>query len=66
MGNGATSGEHAYTIKLTEQNLLGEGADAKVYKVEAKKTGVICAAKFFKIPKHMMDSLENLGYEREL
>ena len=55
MGNRATSGEHAYTIKLTEKYLLGSGADADVYQIIMKNTGELCAAKFYKIPKQLMD-----------
>ena len=61
MGAGAISGEHASTINLTEENLLGSGTDADVYKILDKNSGKVCAGKFYKIPKHMMDSLENLG-----
>jgi hypothetical protein len=36
MGNTATSGEKAYSMKLTEKNKLGEGAFGAVYKIMTK------------------------------
>lgn len=33
MGNQLTSGQDAYTIKLTEDNFLGEGPYTKAYKI---------------------------------
>jgi serine/threonine protein kinase len=65
MGN-ATSGEKAYSMKLTEKNKLGEGAFGAVYKIETTDKQTLCAAKVFKIPFKMMSTLEKLGYDREL
>jgi serine/threonine protein kinase len=53
-------------MKLTEQDKLGEGTYGMVYKIMTKANQTACAAKIFKIPLKMMDSLEQLGYEREL
>jgi serine/threonine protein kinase len=53
-------------MKLTEQNKLGEGTYGTVYKIMTKVNQTPCAAKIFKIPLKMMDSLEQLVYEREL
>jgi hypothetical protein len=50
-------------MKLTEQNKLGEGTYGTVYKIMTKANQTACAAKIFKIPLKMMDSLEQLGYE---
>ncbi len=36
MGNQATSGENAYNINLTKDNLLGEGMFGAVYKITRK------------------------------
>ena len=66
MGNNATSGEKAYSMKLTEKNKLGEGAFGAVYKIMTKDKQTACAAKIFKIPLKMMSNLEKLGYDREL
>ena len=65
MGNSA-QGEKAYSIKLTEQNKLGEGTYGTVYKIKTKDKQTLCAAKIFKIPFKMMSTLEKLGYDREL
>jgi serine/threonine protein kinase len=53
-------------MKLTEKNKLGEGAYGTVYKIMTKANQTACAVKIFKIPLKIMDSLEKLGYEREL
>ena len=66
MGNGASQGEKAYSMKLTDKNKLGEGAFGAVYKIMTKDKKTACAAKIFKIPFKMMSSLEKLGYDREL
>ena len=66
MGNSATTGPDAYSMKLTEQNKLGEGTYGAVYKVMTKVNPRPCAAKIFKMPLKMMDSLDQLGYDREL
>ena len=65
MGNRA-SGAGAYTIKLNGENKLGGGQYADVYKVIKKDTQKLYAAKFLKIPLAYVDSLEKLGYDREL
>jgi serine/threonine protein kinase len=67
MGNSATKGPDAYHMKLTKENKLGEGTYGAVYKIKTKsKPSIPCAAKIFKIPLKMMDSLDQLGYDREL
>ena len=66
MGNSATKGPYAYLMKLTEKKKLGEGTYGAVYKVKTKVNRRPCAAKIFKIPLKMMDSLDQLGYDREL
>jgi hypothetical protein len=66
MGNNPTWGEKAYSMKLTENNKLGEGAYGTVYKILSKDKERVYAAKIFKIPLKMMNSLEKLGYDREL
>ena len=50
MGNNATSGASAYTIKLNADNLIASGNYADVYKVKKKDSKVYYAAKFVKIP----------------
>ena len=65
MGN-ALNGETAYEIKLKEANMLGEGSFAQVYKIKRKKDGLLCAAKFFKVPLNVMNSKDEMGCEREL
>ncbi len=62
MGNSATKGPDAYTMTLTEENKLGEGTYGAVYKVMTKVNPRACAAKIFKIPLKMMDSLDQMGY----
>ena len=66
MGNAATKGLDAYSMKLTDKNKLGEGAFGAVYKIMTKDQKKACAAKIFKIPFKMMNALEQLGYDREL
>ena len=66
MGNVATKGENAYSMKLSEKNKLGEGSYGAVYKIMTKDMKTACAAKIFKIPYKMMNSLDQLGYDREL
>jgi hypothetical protein len=51
MGNVATSGEKAYEIIQTNENLLGEGNYSEVYKIRKKENNRLRAAKFYKIPK---------------
>lgn len=60
-----SSKEEAYVMDLKDENLLGEGSYGQVYKILRKNDGLTCAAKFFKIPLHQMDSNEKLGYNRE-
>ncbi len=38
MGPAPLTGEKAYRIKMTPENMLGEGADANCLKIEAKNT----------------------------
>ena len=65
MGN-SIDGEAAYKMKLTEENYLGEGQFAQVYKIKRKKDDLLCAAKIFKIPLSAMNLKDEKGYEREL
>ena len=65
MGNTA-SGPGAYTLNFTPENRIGEGTYADVYKVQKKDTKEWCAAKLHKIPLSFFDSLQKLGYDREL
>jgi hypothetical protein len=53
-------------MKLNDKNKLGEGAYGAVYKIMTNDEKTACAAKIFKIPFKMMNSLEQLGYDREL
>jgi serine/threonine protein kinase len=53
-------------MKLTEKEKLGEGAYGAVYKIMTKDEKTACAVKIFKVPFKMMNSLEQLGYDREL
>ena len=72
MGNRAAkagavaSGADAYTINLTTDNFLGGGNYADVYKIQNKDTKKLYAAKFLKVQLLFIDSLEKLGYDREL
>ena len=65
MGNTA-SGAGAYKIKLIPENRIGGGQYADVYKVQKKDTKQLYAAKFLKVPIKYINSLEKLGYDREL
>jgi serine/threonine protein kinase len=65
MGNTA-SGAGAYKIKLTSDNRLGGGQYADVYKIQKKDTKEFYAAKLLKVPIQYINSLEKLGYDREL
>ena len=58
MGNTATKGEKAYSMKLTDKNKLGEGTYGAVYRIMTKDKKTACAAKIFKVPFKMMSSLE--------
>ena len=49
MGN-TVSGPGAYKIKLINDNRLGGGTHADVYKVQKKDTKQFYAAKFLKVP----------------
>ncbi len=53
-------------MKLTEKYKLGEGAYGSVYKIMTNNEKKACAVKIFKTPLKLMDSLEQLGYDREL
>jgi hypothetical protein len=66
MGNAASKGVDAYSMKLIDKNKLGEGAFGAVYKIKTKDKKTACAAKIFKVPFKMMNALEELGYDREL
>ena len=65
MGNRA-AGAGAYTINLTNDNRLGGGNYADVYKVIKKDTQKLYAAKFLKVPLAYIDSLETPLYDLEL
>ena len=65
MGNTA-SGIGAYKIKLIPENRIGGGQYADVYKIYKKDSKQIYAAKFLKVPLTFVNSLEKLGYDREL
>jgi serine/threonine protein kinase len=60
-----SSSEDAYNIELTDENLLGEGSFGQVYKIQRKVDGLMCAAKFFKIPLNLMNINDHLGVKRE-
>jgi len=66
MGNKAVSGEKAYNIKLDPAHRLGEGSFATVYKIKRHADKEECAVKIFKISLTVMNSKEEMGYEREL
>ncbi len=66
MGNTATAGENAYSIKLNQENKLGEGSFAEVYKIKSKDKKSFYAAKFFKLPFNAMDQYQRKNYEGEL
>jgi serine/threonine protein kinase len=66
MGNVPNSGEDAYNITLNKENKLGEGAFARVYKIERKFDEQLCAAKILKISMGNMIPKEEKGCEREL
>jgi serine/threonine protein kinase len=65
MGNKA-AGAGAYTIDRISENRIGGGQYADVYKVQKKDTKQFYAAKFLKVPLVYINSLEKLGYDREL
>ena len=64
MGNAetSTSREEAYSIKLTNENKLGEGSYATVYKIMSKEDQKARAAKIFKVPFDSMIQLDKMGY----
>ncbi len=53
-------------MKVTDKNKIGEGAYGVVYKIITNDEKIACAAKIYKVPFKMMNSLEQLGYDREL
>ncbi len=61
MGN-----NQSYESQTTEQNKLGEGAYAIVYRWVKKETKELVAAKIYKTPLSTMMENEHKGYEREL
>ena len=65
MGN-TTSGVSAYKMKLNDENKIGSGQYADVYRVKKKDSKQMYAVKVIKIPLKYIDSLEKLGYDREL
>ncbi len=65
MGNTA-SGIGAYKINLIPENRIGGGQYADVYKIKKKDSKQLYAAKFLKVPLTFVNSLEKLGYDREL
>jgi serine/threonine protein kinase len=66
MGPAPLTGEKAYYIKQTPENMLGEGAHARCFKIKAKNSKQICVAKLIKVPVHLMDSTERRGFETEV
>jgi hypothetical protein len=54
--------EASYKINLTDENLIGQGTYAHVYKIIRKKDGLVCAAKIFKVPLIHMGTKEETGY----
>ena len=66
MGPAPLTGEKAYYIKQTPENMLGEGAEALCFKIQAKNSKQICVAKLFKMPIDLMDSREKSRFETEL
>lgn len=49
MGPAPMSGERAYHIRLTPEYKIGEGTFAEQYRIEAKNTKQMYAAKFYKV-----------------
>ena len=47
MGPAQTRGEGAYRIKMTEENRIGRGSVAVVYKIKRKDNNQVFAAKIF-------------------
>ncbi len=66
MGNNAIAGEKAYSIKLKQENKLGEGSFAEVYKIKSKDKKSFYAAKFFKLSFDAMSEHHRKNYESEL
>lgn len=66
MGNKATAGEEAYSIKKTKENRLGEGSFAEVFQIKSKDKKKLYAAKVFKLSFVAMSDLQRKGYESEL
>lgn len=60
MGNNVFTGEKGYTIKLTPEFKLGEGAYEDVYKIINKDKKMECAAIIFKIQTTTMNYIERL------
>ena len=66
MGNNLPlAGEKAYKIKMTEENALGQGSYAAVYKIRRRGTKEYYAAKIFKVQIRDMTPQDQLGYQRE-
>ncbi len=65
MGND-TSGEKAYSFKLTPENKLGEDPYSEVYKIERKFDKKLCVAKFFELSEELLKPSYKLEHEREL
>ena len=59
-------GEDSYKIKLNDDNFIGEGSYAQVYKIIRKKDELVCAAKIFNVPLALMNKKEETGYKREI
>ena len=53
-----TSGQHAYNISQTKENLIGKGASGDVYKIYSKNDRKVYAAKFYRRRIDFMDSKE--------
>ncbi len=62
MGN--RTGKDKYIMDLNSE--LGEGTYGKVYKIMTHDQKTECAAKIFNTSYEKMESLEKLGYGREL
>jgi len=60
------TGADAYIIDLIPENRIGGGQYADVFKIQTKDSKECCAAKLLKARLEFFDSMEKLGYDREL
>jgi hypothetical protein len=60
------TGADAYIIDLIPENRIGGGQYADVFKIQTKDSKEWCAAKLLKARLEFFDSLDKLGYDREL